>query len=179
MVVTNDWVGAAEAAHHLADLGHRRIAMVTGPSGFRSSGVRGKGFRDALADRGIDFDETYFFQGAYTFESGVDAGHHLLSLSPRPTAVFTLNDDMAIGVMQAARQAGLEIPRDLSVVGYDDLPMAARVWPNLTSVRLPIRDMGRMAAEKLLAPMRGLDPAKLNQLEVRPSLVIRDSAKAL
>lgn len=179
MVVTNDWVGAAEAAHHLADLGHRRIAMVAGPQGFRSSGVRGKGFRDALAERGVPFDDAYFIQGAYTFESGLEAGRELLAMEPRPTAVFTLNDDMAIGVMQAARQAGLEIPRDLSVVGYDDLPMAARVWPNLTSVRLPVRDMGRMAAEKLLAPMRDMDPATLKQPEVKPSLVVRDSAVAL
>ena len=176
MVVTNDWIGAAEAARHLADLGHRRIALVRGLATFRSSSVRGKGFLDALAERGIPLNPAYDIQGAYTFESGVEAGHALLSLPEPPTAIFTLNDDMAFGVMQAARDRGLELPRDLSVVGYDDLPMAARVWPNLTSVRLPIRDMGRMAAEKLLAPMRGVDPAKLVQPEVRPALVIRKSA---
>lgn len=176
MVVTNDWIGAAEAANHLADLGHKRIAMVRGLATFRSSTVRGKGFMDALAARGIPLDPAYDIQGAYTFESGVEAGHALLSLPQPPTAIFTLNDDMALGVMQAARERGLELPRDLSVVGYDDLPMAARVWPNLTSVRLPIRDMGRMAAEKLLAPLRGVDPAKLQQEEVRPALVVRKSA---
>lgn len=178
MVVTNDWIGAAEAANHLADLGHKRIAMVRGLATFRSSSVRGKGFMDALAARGIPLDPAYDYQGAYTFESGVEAGHALLSLPQPPTAIFTLNDDMALGVMQAARERGLELPRDLSVVGYDDLPMAARVWPNLTSVRLPIRDMGRMAAEKLLAPLRGVDPAKLQQDEVRPALVVRKSAIA-
>lgn len=178
MVVTNDWIGAAEAANHLADLGHKRIAMVRGLATFRSSSVRGKGFMDALAERGIPLDPAYDYQGAYTFESGVEAGHALLSLPQPPTAIFTLNDDMALGVMQAARERGLELPRDLSVVGYDDLPMAARVWPNLTSVRLPIRDMGRMAAEKLLAPLRGVDPAKLQQDEVRPALVVRKSAIA-
>nr|WP_312736533.1 LacI family DNA-binding transcriptional regulator [Brevundimonas sp.] len=176
MLVTNDWIGAAEAANHLAALGHRRIGLVRGPDLFRSSAVRGKGFRDALAERGIPLNPAYDFKGAYTFESGVDAGHALLSLDTPPTAIFTLNDDMAIGVMQAARERGLELPRDLSVVGFDDLPMAARVWPNLTSVRLPIRDMGRMAAEKLLAPMRGLDPATLEQDEVHPALVVRKSA---
>jgi LacI family transcriptional regulator len=92
-----------------------------------------------------------------------------------PTAIFCLNDDMALGVMQAARERGLELPRDLSVVGFDDLPMAARVWPNLTSVRLPIREIGRMAAEKLLAPLRGLDPEKLDQPDILPSLVVRKS----
>lgn len=176
MVVTNDWIGAAEAAAHLAELGHERIGLVRGPDLFRSSAVRGKGFLDALAERGIPLDPAYDFKGAYTFESGVEAGHALLALETPPTAIFTLNDDMAIGVMQAARDRGLELPRDLSVVGFDDLPMAARVWPNLTSVRLPIRDMGRMAAEKLLAPMRGVDPAKMQQPEVRPALVVRKSA---
>lgn len=179
MVVTNDWIGAAEAANHLADLGHHRIGLVRGPDLFRSSEVRGKGFSDALAERGIPLDPAYDMTGAYTFESGLACGHALLSLPEPPTAIFTLNDDMAIGVMQAARERGLELPRDLSLVGFDDLPMAARVWPNLTSVRLPIRDMGRMAAEKLLAPMRGVDPAKMVQPEVRPALVVRASATPL
>ncbi|WGM46664.1 putative HTH-type transcriptional repressor ExuR [Brevundimonas sp. NIBR10] len=175
MVVTNDHLGAAEAAHRLADLGHRRIGLVRGPSLFRSAAVRGGGFRDALAERGIPMDPAYEYEGAYTYESGVEAGHALLSMKEPPTAIFSLNDDMAIGVMQAARERGLELPRDLSIVGFDDLPMAQRIWPNLTTVRLPIRDMGRMAAEKLLAPLRGVDPAKLSQPEVRPSLVIRKS----
>ncbi|QTC89457.1 LacI family DNA-binding transcriptional regulator [Brevundimonas pondensis] len=179
MVVTNDWIGAAEAARHLADLGHRRIALVRGLASFRSSAVRGQGFIDALAERGIALTPEYDLQGAYTYESGVEAGHALLSLPQPPTAIFTLNDDMALGVMQAARERGMELPRDLSVVGFDDLPMAARVWPNLTSVRLPIREMGQMAAEKLLAPMRGVDPAKLQQPEVRPALVVRSSAASL
>ena len=175
MVVTNDHLGAAEAAGRLADLGHTRIGLVRGPALFRSSAVRGQGFRDALAQRGIPLNPDYEIEGAYTFESGVEAGHALLSLPRPPTAIFSLNDDMAIGVMQAARERGLELPRDLSVVGFDDLPMASRVWPNLTSVRLPIRDMGRMAAEKLLAPIRGVDPATLDQPEVLPSLVVRKS----
>lgn len=176
MVITNDWMGAAEAAHHLADLGHKRIALVRGLALFRSSAVRGDGFIKALTERGIAIPADYDVQGAYTFESGVEAGHRLLDLPEPPTAIFALNDDMALGIMQAARERGLELPRDLSVVGFDDLPMAARVWPTLTSVRLPIRDMGRMAAEKLLAPMRGVDAATLEQAEVRPALVTRQSS---
>lgn len=179
MVITNDWMGAAEAAHHLADLGHRRIALVRGLALFRSSAVRGEGFIKALTERGLAITPDYDFQGAYTYESGMAAGHALLDLPEPPTAIFALNDDMALGVMQAARERGLELPRDLSVVGFDDLPMAARVWPTLSSVRLPIRDMGRMAAEKLLAPMRDVDPAKLEQAEVRPTLVTRQSSRPL
>ncbi|AQR61048.1 LacI family transcriptional regulator [Brevundimonas sp. LM2] len=179
MLVTNDHLGAAEAGRHLADLGHTRIGFISGPASFRSSAVRGGGFREALAEKGVALEARYVAEGAYTFESGVEAARILLALDPRPTAIFTGNDEMALGVFKVARDLGLAIPDDLSVVGYDDLPMASRVWPNLTSVRLPIRDMGRMAAEKLLAPMRGIDPAKLVQPEVRPSLVVRESAKAM
>ena len=114
-------------------------------------------------------------------------GRNLFDTSPRNwllagaqfDAIIANNDEMAIGVMKAARDKGLDVPGDLSIVGFDDLPMASRVWPNLTTVRLPIRDMGRMAAEKLTAGLRGLDPAALTQPEVDPSLVVRDSARAL
>lgn len=176
MVVTNDRLGAAEAARHLAELGHRRIAFISGPDTFRSSHERGAGFESGLAEHGLKLDPALIRRAAYTFESGVEAATDLLGLKNRPTAIFAGNDEMAIGVMQAARNLGLDVPGDLSIVGFDDLPMASRVWPNLTTVRLPIRDMGRMAAEKLTAQSRGLDPAKLNQPEVRPSLVVRESS---
>src|SRR5690606_27419929 len=176
MVVTNDHLGAAEAARHLVELGHRRIAMITGPELFRSTHERGRGFARGLSESGVSLAPDMVVAGAYTFESGVEAARILLSRKNRPTAIFTGNDEMALGVYQAARDAGLDIPADLSVVGFDDVPMASRVWPNLTTVRLPIRDMGRMAAEKLLARSRGLDPAKLDPPEARPALVARDSS---
>ncbi len=179
MVVTNDSTGAAEAAHHLAALGHRRIAFISGPDSFRSSHERGRGFAEGLAEHGLTLDPAYTRVGAYTFESGVEAARDLLAMADRPTAIFAGNDEMAIGVMKAARDAGLDVPFDLSICGFDDLPMASRVWPNLTTVRLPIRDMGRMAAEKLTASIRGLDAATLTQPEVRPSLVVRDSTAPL
>lgn len=178
MVVTNDSRGAAEAARHLAGLGHTRIAFISGPDTFRSSHERGRGFAEGLAEHGLTLDPAYVRRAAYTFESGVEAATELLALPQRPTAIFAGNDEMAIGVMKAARDAGLDVPGDLSIVGFDDLPMASRVWPNLTTVRLPIRDMGRMAAEKLTAGLRGLDPAALVQPEVDPSLVVRDSTAA-
>jgi LacI family transcriptional regulator len=175
MVVTNDSRGGARAARHLAELGHHRIAFISGPDTFRSSHERGRGFAEGLAEHGVTLDPAYIRRAAYTYESGVEAATELLALPQRPTAIFAGNDEMAIGVMKAARDAGLRVPEDLSIVGFDDLPMASRVWPNLTTVRLPIRDMGRMAAEKLTARSRGLDPATLIQPEVDPSLVVRDS----
>ncbi|MBU2117434.1 MAG: LacI family DNA-binding transcriptional regulator [Alphaproteobacteria bacterium] len=176
MVVTHDSRGAARAARHLAGLGHRRVAFISGPDSFRSSHERGRGFREGLTEHGVELAADLIRQGAYTFESGVEAARDLLGLRDRPSAIFAGNDEMAIGVMKAARELGLDVPRDLSIVGFDDLPMASRVWPNLTTVRLPIRDMGRMAAEKLTARLRGLDPAVLDQPAVDPQLVERDSA---
>ena len=176
MVVTNDHLGAEEAANKLAELGHRRIGLVRGPSSFRSAEVRGQGFCRALAQHGMTVDPAHDVEGSYTFESGVEAGHQLLSLKVSPTAIFAMNDDMALGVMQAARQRGLELPRDLSLIGFDDLPMAARVWPNLTSVRLPIRQMGQLAAQKLLGVIGGAPLLDDQHTVIRPTLILRHSA---
>jgi LacI family transcriptional regulator len=175
MLVTHDDVGAAEAARHLAQLGHTRIAHISGPESFRSAHVRREGFVAGLKEHGLKLEPRYALEGGYTFESGVRCGQTLLTMKPRPTAIFTGNDEMALGVFKAARDLGLQIPRDLSVVGYDDSPMASRVWPGLTTVRLPIRDMGRIAAEKLLAQETG-EAEDLEEVEVRPALVVRESS---
>ncbi len=174
MVVSNDRSGARQAALRLADLGHRHIALVRGPVGYLSSHERGQAFVTALRDRGIAIDPACDVAGGYTFESGVIAGHRLLELPLPPTAVFVLNDDMAIGVMQAARERGLNLPDDLSIIGFDDLPMAARMWPNLTSVRLPVREMGAAASGKLLAILAGETDSGGDHL-VEPMLIVRQS----
>jgi LacI family transcriptional regulator len=178
MVVTHDKQGGRQAAQHLIGLGHQRFAHISGPDTFRSAHERRGGFVGALAQHGVQMQPRYLEVGAYTFDSGVACAERLLRLDPRPTAIFTGNDEMAAGVYKAARDAGLDIPRDLSVVGYDDSPMAARLWPALTSVRLPIRDMGRMAAEKLLQ-RAGENPAAAEvETDVVPSLVVRQSTAA-
>ncbi|HEY3798873.1 MAG TPA: LacI family DNA-binding transcriptional regulator [Caulobacteraceae bacterium] len=174
MLVTNDAIGGAESARHLADLGHTRIGHITGPLSFRSTHERRQGFADGLAERGLALDEARVRAGAYTFESGVACARALLALSPRPTAIFAGNDEMALGAYQAARDAGLRVPEDLSIVGYDDSPIAARVWPALTTVRLPIRDMGRIAAHKLMR-QDGADSPEADET-VRPTLIVRASS---
>ena len=176
MVRTHDAKGAGEAARHIAELGHTRVGFISGPSTFRSSHERGRGFAEGLAERGVELKPEYRCEGAYTFESGVDCGARLLAMPERPTAIFCGNDEMAAGVYKAARDAGLDIPGDISIVGYDDSPVAARLWPALTSVRLPIRDMGRMAAEKLLQRDGDEPEAGAAKVEVVPSLVVRQSA---
>lgn len=175
MVVTHDVSGAADAARHLADLGHKLIAHISGPPTFRSAHERRRGFAEGLSERGLKLARQYDREAGYTFESGIAAATELLSLKPRPTAIFTGNDEMAAGVYKAARDLGLEIPRDLSVVGFDDSPVASRMWPLLTSVRLPIRDMGRMAAEKLFHRRTEKRAQNDDATDVIPTLVVRES----
>jgi LacI family transcriptional regulator len=177
MVVSHDGRGAADAARHLAELGHRRIALISGPPTFRSSVERRKGFEAGLAEKGLSLDPALAKQGAYTYESGIAAARELFALKDKPTAVFCLNDEMAAGVYTAAREAGLRIPQDVSVVGFDDAPIAARLWPPMTTVRLPLRDMGRMAGE-MLAP-NPLREKTAEGHEVQPELIVRESAARL
>lgn len=175
MVVTHDSQGAADAARHLADLGHTVIAHISGPSSFLSSHERRRGFVAGLAGRGLKLEQQYDREAAYTFESGLAAAEALLSLQPRPTAIFTGNDEMAAGVYMAARNRGMEIPRDLSVIGFDDSPISSRMWPLLTSVRLPIHEMGRMAAEKIIRSWTDKNAHPEEKTEVIPSLIVRGS----
>jgi LacI family transcriptional regulator len=150
LVASTDSLATAEAANHLAQLGHTRIGFIAGPPGFRSREERRDGFLAGLKKHGIELPARFSVDGAYTYESGIAAGEKLLRLDPRPTAIFASNDEMAAGVYHAARQLGLSIPDDLSVVGFDDTPVSRRLWPPLTTVRWPIHDMGRAAAQHLL-----------------------------
>lgn len=151
MVASNDRDAVRDATRFLIEQGHRRIAIVKGPQGFRSATERLAGFEDALAEAGIKLPRSHRAAGEYTFESGLTATEQLLDLSPRPTAIFASNDEMAAAVLYAARLRGIAVPDELSIVGFDDTPIAARVWPPLTTVRWPIAAMGRSAAHKLIA----------------------------
>jgi LacI family transcriptional regulator len=160
LVASNDSLATAEAAHHLAKLGHTRIGFIAGPPGFRSREERRNGFLAGLKEHGIALPGRYIVDGAYTYESGIAAAEKLLRLNPRPTAIFASNDEMAAGVYHTARQLGLSVPGDLSVVGFDDTPVSRRLWPPLTTVRWPIHDMGRAAAQHLLRAASDQAPAR-------------------
>jgi LacI family transcriptional regulator len=175
MIETHDYVGAAEAARHIAELGHKRIAHIHGPNTFLSAAERLRGFRVGLAEFGLRIDEQYLLRGGYTFESGMQCGEKLLQLSRPPTAVFAGNDEMAVGVYQAARRAGLRVPDDLSIVGFDDSPIATRIWPTLTTVRLPIVHMGSIAAQLLVSNYDRMVMEPPSATSVMPSLVVRNS----
>lgn len=151
LVASNDREAVRQATAYLIAEGHRRIGLVAGPHGFRSARERRLGFEEALAAAGIALPRSMIADGNYTFESGLIAADRLLDVVPRPTAIFSSNDEMAAGVMHAAQQRGMAVPRDLSIIGFDDTPVAAHVWPPLTTVRYPVVSMARSAALKLIA----------------------------
>ena len=177
MVASNDCEAVRGATEYLIAQGHRRIGLVGGPHGFRSARERRSGFEQALGDAGIALPRSMVAEGNYTFESGVTAAERLLDLTPRPTAIFSSNDEMAAGVLHAARQRGLDVPRDLSIVGFDDTPVAAHVWPPLTTVRWPIASMARSAALKLIAGI-GEAPSGVEEPSLFISTLIRRNSVA-
>ena len=176
LVLSMDRQSAAEVAEHLAKLGHTRIAMIVGPASYRSAHERLAGFSNALADRGLTLAPEYIAEGLYTFESGAACSELLLSRSPRPTAIFAGNDETAAGVYRTAYLRGLKIPDDLTVIGFDDSPLASRLCPSLTTMRQPIRDMGRLAAEKVMAKIANSDGPTVASTTVFPHLVVRESS---
>jgi LacI family transcriptional regulator len=176
MLITHDHIGGLQAARHLAELGHRRMAFISGPPTFRSSQERLSGFREGLAEHGLQLAEDCVGLGAYTFESGVEAAAALLALEPRPTAIFAANDEMAAGALRAAREAGLSVPQDLSVVGYDDFQIAARVWPPLTTIHTPTRNVGYHAARSLIGDLADEQSTEtIEAADLQPRIEIRAS----
>ena len=176
MIVTNDRIGGREAGKHLAELGHKRVGMVTGRRSFRSAHERREGFEEGLGEFGVELMPEYVAQGDYTFESGLARGAELIDLDPPPTAIFAANDEMAAGVMQSAMIAGLKVPEELSVVGFDNFQTATRIWPRLTTVETPSREVGMLAARQLLSAAHDTT-IEVAQNETKPRLVRRDSSR--
>ena len=152
LVQSDDRQAVRAAVDGLVALGHRRIGLVEGPQGFRSAEERREGWRESLSAHGLPCGPELTARGTYTFESGRDAAGVLLSAATPPTAIFASNDVMAAGALHAARNRGLEVPGDVSIVGFDDTAIAAAIWPPLSTVRWPIRAMARSAARKLIHP---------------------------
>ncbi|BCY13156.1 LacI family DNA-binding transcriptional regulator [Actinoplanes sp. L3-i22] len=163
-----NFLGAHTATRHLMDLGHRRIAMITGHPEIRCSQARLDGYRAALGGPG------QVEPGDFYFGSGRTAALRLLSGSTPPTAIFASNDYMALGVYEAARRLGIAVPAQLSVVGFDDVPSARWASPPLTTIRQPLRDMGRRAAGTLLALARG-ESIGAGHIEMTTNLIVRAS----
>jgi LacI family transcriptional regulator len=173
-VGATNWAGGIAATDHLLRLGHRRIGMISGPDHYLCSRARTDGYRHALQQHGVPYDPQRVRWGDFRHEGGYRFGRELLSGADRPTAIFAGSDQQALGVYEAARQLGLSVPRDVSVVGFDDLPFARWLPPPLTTIRQPLVQMGAMAAEMLL---RLIDGRALTsqRVELATELVVRES----
>ena len=173
-VGSDNWNGGLLATRHLLSLGHRRIAAVSGPADMLCSRARLDGFRTAHAEAGIAVDEDLILPGNFYVEAGYRAAHDLLTRPDRPTAIFAGSDMAALGVLRAATELGLGVPRDVSLVGYDDLPVAAWASPALTTVRQPLEEMGAMATKMLVDLIEGRTPPT-RRVNLATDLVIRES----
>jgi DNA-binding LacI/PurR family transcriptional regulator len=174
-VGATNWAGGLTATEHLAGLGHRRIGTVTGRMSLLCSQARLAGFRAALERAGIPADPALIRPGDFTFESALAAAAGMLALKDRPTAIFASSDMQALGVYEAARRSGLRVPEDVSVVGFDDLPMSGWMSPPLTTVAQPLAQMAAMATRTLLAMLDGDTEAAGTRLELTTPLVVRAS----
>jgi LacI family transcriptional regulator len=173
-VGATNWAGGIMATDHLIETGHVRIAIIGGPKRDMCSRARIDGYRSALDRAGLKYDPALVRHGDFQYEGGREQAESLLDLADPPTAIFAGNDQQAFGVYEAARQRGLGIPRDLSVVGFDDLRIARWSSPPLTTVRQPLAEMGRLSVEMLGTIIEGLTPPS-HQLELATELVVRDS----
>lgn len=175
----DDIPAACELTEYLFGLGHERIALIKGPPDHMSSELRFVGYRQALEKHGQSIDDDLIVSGDFTYVSGMRAAKKLLELDIPPTAIFAENDDMAAGAIAAAHQAGLRIPQDVSIVGFDDTANAASIWPPLTTIRQPIREMASTAIEMLERVVRGegANPSGVHGKQtLEYELIIRDSA---
>ena len=173
-VGASNWSGGLSATRHLLDLGHRRITAITGPPHALSSRARLDGYRTALDAAGVPADPALVREGDFHVEDGVAHTRDLLRLADPPTAVFAFNDGQALGVYRAAAEAGLRIPEDLSVVGFDDLPPVEWAVPALTTVRQPLREMAAAAAAMVVTLAQGGELVQ-TRLILATDLVVRSS----
>ncbi|WP_051765433.1 LacI family DNA-binding transcriptional regulator [Saccharothrix syringae] len=173
-VGAENWSGGLAATRHLLELGHRRIGVITGPHDMLSSRARLDGYRAAMDAAGVPADPDLVREGRFLSADGLHHTRELLRLPDPPTAVFTCNESEALGVYQAVHEAGLRIPDDLSVVGFDDLPSAQWLIPALTTVRQPLSDMAATATGMVIDLAQGKDLPQ-NRLVLSTELVVRAS----
>ncbi len=169
--------GAVDATTHLVELGHRRIAFLSGPLTSATAADRMEGFRRTMAQRGLTVEERMVIEGDFSTEGGAKGLRQLLANPPLPTALFAANDQMAMGAIREARHQGLRIPKDLAVVGFNDIASASEIDPPLTTVHLSLRQIGQMAGDLLLGQVKTGQGEQISLL-VRGELVVRESTVA-
>ena len=178
-VSIDDFEAAREMTRYLLGLGHKRIAFINGHPGHTASGQRFRGYIEGLTEAGLTVGPDQVAQGFFTYRSGLDAAERLLGNGWNPTAIFAANDDMAAATIAVAHRKGLDVPRDIAVVGFDDTPLATMIWPELTTVRRPIADMARQAVRLLIEQIRAKRAGgapKVAHALLRYTLVKRESS---
>ena len=179
-VYIDDRHAAHEITRHLIDNGHRRIAFLGGDAEHRSSAERLAGYRSALEAKGMALDAELVVDGRYSFQSGIDRTERLLQREERPTAIFACNDEIAAGTLFAARMAGVDVPGELSIAGFEDSPFSRQTWPNMTTARQSNIELAATAARLLIDAVNARHdktegdeaPASFG---VRPALIVRGS----
>lgn len=173
-VGSNNWSGGLLAARHLLHLGHRRVAAISGPAEVLCSRARVDGFRSAHDEAGVPWNPDFVRYGTFHATGGYLHGRQLLDRPDRPTAIFTGSDMQALGVLRAAHELGLRVPQDLSVVGYDNVPLSEWIEPALTTVHQPLREMAATAARMLLQ-LADNQPLAHQRIELATELIVRRS----
>jgi LacI family transcriptional regulator len=176
-VGATNWAGGLAAAEHLLGLGHTRIGMIAGPPDMLCSHARIDGYRAALQRAGVTADPELVRYGDFHHETGFSGANELLGLGRPPTAIFAASDQQALGAYEALRRHGLQVPKDVSVIGFDDLPTAKWASPPLTTIRQPLAEMAAMATRILMGSIAGNEPETL-RIEMATSLVVRESTAA-
>ena len=176
-VDTDDRAAARQLTLELIGRGHRRIAFMLGRAGHRASEQRYLGFTDAMQAHGLTVDPQLVQSGNFEFADGLQCARRILGAAERPSAIFASNDDMAAAAVCAARQMGLALPEELSIAGFDDAPVATMIWPQLTTVRQPVRAIGRIAADLIIQhkPRQRGWPQPVPRLHLDLELIVRGS----
>lgn len=177
-VLPDDYSGAYQAVSYLVNLGHRDIALATGPAELNSVKERRRGYRDVLLRAGIDPDAQIDISGSFNAEFGATALTQIISADRRPTAIFAASDIIAVGLMGAARSLSIRIPEELSVVGFDDIPMAGLVTPSLTTVHTPLDETARTSIALLARRMDDAGAGESRFEKTAVALVVRESTAA-
>jgi len=173
-----NWSGGLMATRHLIELGHTRIAAITGPDDMMCSHARIDGFRSAMNSAGLSIEPDWIRFGDFHTAGGYQHGRALLTGPERPTAIFAGSDLQALGVLEAVRELGLRVPEDLSLVGYDDIPLAKWVSPRLTTIRQPLRRMAEEAT-RLVIRMSEAPLESVPRMDLATNLVVRESTAPL
>ncbi|KKL64205.1 hypothetical protein LCGC14_2167360, partial [marine sediment metagenome] len=174
IVMIDNEGAASKGIYHCLDLGHKRIGLISAPLDIKIFSDRFKGYRKALEEKGIEFNQSLVIEGDQTTQSGREASKQFLSLDDPPTAIFALTDLMAIGALKEIQERGLKVPEDISVIGFDDIPLASLVNPALTTIAQPIYEIGREAMSLLIKNIEKKHLTK-SKIILDTRLIVRES----